>query len=127
MSTDWIPGAGIGVIGSVTAWVLGWRITTAKWEGRAEAQRQADFERTEDLRKDLRDLKEDWRSGISDVRKLAENMASVQSSQNVVNAVTAKAIESLTDKLDRHEACLADHTTTIRLLVDRVMSKGGGA
>lgn len=134
LSTDWIPGAGVGLIGSAVAWLLSWRISAAKMEGSIEAKEKAEVVlldarakaemiRSDDLRADLRDLKEDWRAGIADVKRLAENVAAVQASQNVVNAVTAKALESLTEKMDRHEACLADHTNTIRMIVDKVMTR----
>ena len=134
MGYDWIPGAGVGLLGSAIAWLLSWRINSAKNEGAAEVQRKADVAmadaqqkadmiRADDLRADLRELKADWRAGIEDVRKLAENMAAVQSSQNVVNAVTAKAVDAITEKLDKHEACLADHTSTLRLLTNIVMAR----
>ena len=152
MSTDWIPGAGVGLIGSAVAWLISWRINSARLEGHAEEdeRRNSDLRladekrngelraadelrnaelrasaalRDADLRQDLRDLKEDWKAGIADVRKLADNMASLQSSQNVFNTVTAKAMDTMTDKLGRHDATLADHTSTLRLLTDVVMSK----
>lgn len=152
MSTDWIPGAGVGLVGSCVAWLLSWRINSARLEGHAEEdeRRNADLRfadekrngelraadelrntelraatalRDADLRQDLRDLKEDWKAGIADVRKLADNMASLQSSQNVFNSVTAKAMDTMTDKIARHDATLADLTSTVRLLTDVVMTK----
>ena len=112
MANDWIPGAGVGVVGSIVAWLLSWRIATARGEERLEA-----------MRVDLRDLKEDFRSGMNEVRSFADATARLQSSQNVVNTVTAKSMEAMCDKQDKIEATVADHTATLRLLTEVVMSK----
>jgi len=130
MSTDWMPGAAVGLGGSFIAWLLSWRLNSARIEGKSEAafaaQEKTDAAREmrgEDLRRDLQELKEDWRAGIAQVNRLAENIASLQSAQNAVNGYTAKAIETLTDKLDRHESQLADHGSTLRLLTNAITSR----
>jgi hypothetical protein len=112
MPSDWIPGAGVGVLGSVVAWLLSWRIATARGEERLAA-----------MQTDLRDLKDDFRAGMSEVRSFADATARLQSSQNVVNSVTAKSIETMCDKQDKLESTVADHTATLRLLTEVVMSK----
>ena len=77
----------------------------------------------EDMRSDLRELKEDFKNGMSEIRTLADMTGKYGASQAVVNDVTAKALESITEKVERHADTLADHTSTLRLLVDKVMSK----
>ena len=94
------------------AWILSWRINSARSE-----------ERVDGIRQDVRDLKDDFRSGMADVRGFADQAARLQSSQNVVNNVTAKAIEGLCDKQDKIGQVVADHTATLRLLTEVVMSK----
>lgn len=132
MSSDWIPGAGVGLIGSAVAWLLSWRISAARSEGRYEAvqvalseqlttRQKVEDERTERLRQDLRDMREDWRAGIGGVNKLNDNVVALQAKQNTVNEFTAQAVESMATKLDRHDQMLADHTSTIRLLTDVLM------
>jgi hypothetical protein len=134
MSTDWIPGAGVGLVGSAIAWLLSWRINSAKLEGQSEAKEKADtvlsdarakaeMVRSDDLRADLRVMRDDWRQGIDRVGELAANISALQSSQNVVNTMTSKAIDSMCDKQDRLEQVVADHTATLRLLTEVVMSK----
>lgn len=134
MANDWIPGAGVGLIGSAIAWLLSWRINSAKIEGQNESDRKADaaiaavkeksdLVRSDDLRADLREMKDDWRNGVTEVRELANAMTALQSSQNVVNAVTSKAIEGICDKQDRLEQIVSDHTATLRLLTEVVMAK----
>jgi len=112
MDGSWIPSAGVGIVASIVAWVLSWRINTVRGE-----------ERMDGMRQDLRDLKEDFRSGMTEVRSFADATARLQSSQNVVNSVTAKTLEAMAEKQDKLEACVADHTSTLRLLTEVVMSK----
>ena len=130
MSSDWMPGAAVGLGGSFIAWLLSWRLNSARIEGKSEAAAAAQ-EKTEaarelrgdDLRRDLQELKEDWRAGIAQVNRLAENIASLQSAQNAVNGYTAKAIEGLSEKMDRHDAQLADHASTLRLLTSAITTR----
>lgn len=113
---SWIPSAGVGIVASIVAWVLSWRINTVRSE-----------ERLEGIRQDLQDLKGDFRAGMAEVRSFADASARLQSSQGVVNVVTAKGMEAITEKQDKMESCLADHTSTLRLLTEVVMSKKGVA
>ena len=138
---NWIPTFGGGLIASGIAWILSWRIASARAEEqtvgelkradtlrssdlqRAEELRAADAKRSDELRSDLREMKNAWNDGVQRVQELAENMAGLAAGQNSVNVFTAKAIEGITDKVERHAEILADHTSTIRLIVDKVMSK----
>lgn len=112
LDTGWIPSAGVGVGASIVAWLLSWRVNTVRGE-----------ERLDGMRQDLRELKEDFRDGMAEVRSFADASARLQSSQNVVNSVTAKTLEAITDKQDRIETTVADHTASLRLLTEVVMSK----
>lgn len=152
MSTDWVPSAGFGVVSTFLAWIVSWRVSNSKLEGKLQAEgenaeavriagvkradeiraadskradelRAADAQRADELRKEFQSLKDAWFSGIERVQELSDNMARLQSSQNVLNEMSSKRLESLTDKVERHGEMLADHTSSIRLLIDKVMSK----
>ncbi len=147
----WIPPFGASVVGSILSWLIAFRVAQAKFESkvtsditRADELREADEKRatelraadiqradelriaaakqSEDLRAELREMKGAWSSGIDRVQGLAENIANLQGSQNQINVFQEKALQSLIERSDRHETVLADHTSTLRLLVDRVMS-----
>ena len=138
MSADWLPAFAAGTIGSIGAWLLSWRIASAKAEGKGDADekradelrtadgkradelRTADAKRADDLRQDLRELKEDWRAGIDQVQRLSDDMARLQSAQNVVNGMQAKALEGLCAKQDQHADKLADHASTLKLVTGMV-------
>lgn len=68
-------------------------------------------------------MKSAWDAGISRVQALAENMSTLQSSQNQVNIYTTRQLESIEDRLERHANTMADHTSSIRMLIDKVMTK----
>ena len=152
----WIEPTGVPILASAFAWIMAWRVSSAKFETQVQADtkrsnelREADEKRADELREadarranelheatlkqseelkcELKELKSAWTSGIDRVQDLAENIASLQGSQNQVNAYTARALDSLSDKVEQHGSILADHTSTIRLLVDRVMMKKEGA
>ena len=52
-SNTWIPSAGVGIIASIVAWVLSWRINSVRGE-----------ERVGVIGSDVRELKEDFRAGM---------------------------------------------------------------
>ena len=114
MNTEWVPGAGVGIVGSIIAWVLSWRISTARGEERVSAMQQ-----------DIRELKGDFRDGMTEVRSFAATVGAMQSSQNVTNKITSDAIEGMTETLDRHSTQIADHAATLRLITEVVMAKNG--
>jgi hypothetical protein len=118
MSAEWLPGAGLGLIGSAVAWLLSWRINTAKKDGRTEAAVEAAEDRDEGFRENLRDMRDEWRAGIAEVRTLAMITAKLQASQEVVNTVTAKALDAITSKLDAHQEKLNDHSATLKLVTE---------
>ena len=114
-NTDWVPTAGVGIIGSIGAWFLSWRINSARGEERLAGLQQA-----------IREMRDDLKSNMTEVRTFADASARLQSSQNVVNQGTAHTLESIVDKQERIEAIVADHTATIRLLTEVVMGRKSG-
>lgn len=141
MGMDWIQAAAPGGLLAIVGGLLSWWKASAKSEVRAETDgkraeeirladgkraeelRAADSKRAEELRAEFKELKEQWWAGIERVQLLSDNITRLQSSQNEVNAYHTKALEAVVDKCDRHESILADHTATLRLLVDKVMAK----
>ena len=134
MGTDWIPGAGVGIVGSAVAWILSWRIASANSDGRTDAYQRAlaeslaarqkvEDEREARLRAEFREMRDDWRAGVAIVNKVNDNVVALQAKQNAVNEFNSQALASLADKCERHDQLLADHTSTLRLLTDVVMSR----
>lgn len=123
---DWIPGAATGLLGSFVAWIAAWRIAAARAEGKQEAEdagnevlREVQAKQVTDA---LQDLREDWKTGMQEIREMSDKHTQLQASQNVVNAITQKTLESMTAKIEAHATQLADQGSTIRLLVDKVMT-----
>lgn len=109
MDTGWVPGAVIGTLGSVGAWLLSWRINSAKQEQEAKSTRNA-----------LEELKSDFRAGMEEIRKLADATARLQSSQGVVNTLQSKALDAVVARQDQHADKLADHSSSLKLLLEMV-------
>lgn len=109
---NWLVSAGVGLFGSIGAWLLSWRINSARIE-----------ERIEGMRQDIRDSRDDLKACLIDVRAFADASSRLQSSQNVVNQGTARSLELLADRQEKIDATVADHTATLRLLTEVVMSK----
>jgi hypothetical protein len=115
---DWIPAGVTGLVASVGGWLLSWRISSAKQDGRHEAEGIAREDRDEGFRQDLRDFRDEFRAGVAEMRTVSVATSKLQASQDVVNQVTAKAIESLVGRLDRHEEKLNDHAATLKLVTE---------
>jgi hypothetical protein len=60
---------------------------------------------------------------MEELRTLGSATMKLSASQDVVNSVTSKALESIIAKMDRHEEKLADHASTLKLLTEVVMSR----
>lgn len=122
MSTDWIPGAGVGLLGSIGAWILSWRISSARFEGQSEAEMQAikysAEDRTEGVRQDIQALRDDFKAGVAEMRTAAVGVATLQASQDKVNLYTAEAIKGIVSRQDRHEEKLNDHAATLKLVTE---------
>lgn len=111
MSADWVPGAGVGFLGSIAAWLLSWRVASARDEGKAGADTARIQERDDGFREDIRGLRDELRAGITELRAVSGVTAKLQASQDVVNAVTARALEGIVAKQDAHAEKIADHTS----------------
>lgn len=148
MSLDWIPTTGIGLGAGIVGWVLSWRISDAFREGRTDESEKQIGRRLEDadkfakmsdegFRRDFRDLRdevrgalagvrEDYRQGLSEIRNVGLMASKLQASQDVVNNVTARAIEGITDKMERLETVVADHSSSLKLITELVTSRKAG-
>ena len=127
MSADWVPGAGIGFLGSVGAWLLSWRVNSAKSEGRQETQMTRLADSDDGLREDLHELRDELKQAVTELRTVAGETAKLQASQDVVNKVTAKAIEALELKMENHDRALSDHAATLRLVTEILTKRQGEA
>lgn len=123
MSADWIPVGSLGVISSVVAWLVAWRVSAARSEGRSDAQHDAEDAKDTSVKQDIRDLRNEVRATMEELRTLGSAIMKLSASQDVVNAMTSKALESLVAKMDRHEEKLADHASTLKLLTEVVMTR----
>ena len=123
MSADWIPVGSLGVISSVVAWLVAWRVSAARSEGRSDAQHDAEDAKDTSVKQDIRDLRNEVRATMEELRSLGAATVKLSASQDVVNSVTSKALESIILKMDRHEERLADHASTLKLLTEVVMAR----
>lgn len=130
---DWTsPGAGLGllgVIGSLLSWLFGWKEKSALAEERnaaaaksakeaAEKAIAASEDESEGFHQDMREFRDEFRLGLTEMRTVATSVAQQQASQSVVNSFTAKAIESMATRLDRHEEKINDHAATLKLVTE---------
>ncbi len=58
---------------------------------------------------------------VDKLQEVGDNSKQLQVSQNVVNAITAKGMEGLVNKMDQHSDRLADMGATVKLLTDNMM------
>lgn len=141
MNVDWLPPFGASAALAGATGVIGWLLAAARSETktagdlkraeelrvadlkRAEELRAADEKRAEDLRQEFREMKRSWDAGIDRVSDLAANMSGLQGTQNQINIGMTKAVDNLMDDMETVKSTLADHTSSIRLLIDKVMTK----
>jgi type VI protein secretion system component VasK len=123
MNADWLPVGGLGIISSAVAWLISWRVSTARSEGRSAAERVSQDARDSSVKDDIHGLRGDIHEAMEEVRTLAAQTTKLSASQDVVNRVTGQAMESIITKLDRHEGQLSDHSGSLKLLTEIVMSR----
>lgn len=116
----WEPGVGMGFLGSIGAWLLSWRVSAAKQEGQAKADAVRIQERDDGFREDIRGLRDELRDGVAELRAVSAVTSKLQASQDVVNQVTARTLESIISKQDAHAEKIADHTSAIKLLTELI-------
>lgn len=127
---NWIPGAAlglVGILGSALGWLFGWKENNARTEVQLEGEQSSVASRLGDLRADFKaertafaehvgELRAELKSSTQEMRTAATTIAAMQERQSVVNDVTAKTLEGIVSKLDRHDEVIHDHTATLRLL-----------
>jgi hypothetical protein len=102
---------------------VAWRVSAARSEGRSDAQHDAEDAKDTSVKQDIRDLRNEVRATMEELRTLGAATVKLSASQDVVNSVTSKALESIILKMDRHEEKLADHASTLKLLTEVVMAR----
>lgn len=131
MNADWFPPVAAGIGASVVSWIGAWKISSARFEAKYEAeskardeqnsvQQKAAEDRHHEIQTTLKEMREDSRVCMTRVGDLADRAASMQSSQNVVNSVTAKALDAIIAKQDQHADKLTDHASTLKLVTGMV-------
>ena len=124
MSAEWLPGAAVAAVMSGVGALLSWRVASAKQEGSGESEiKQLEHEST-GLRQDIRDLRDDLRSGAAELRALNSMLVKLQASQDVVNVMNAKAMEAIAKKQESHGETISDHAATLRILTELLKRKG---
>jgi hypothetical protein len=114
---------------------VSWRVSDGIREGRSDSLEKAQTKNADGLRQDLRDLREEVRgamggfreevrNALNELRGVAVLTSKLQASQDVVNNVTARAIESIMDKIDRLETVTSDHGSTLKLITELVTRQG---
>jgi hypothetical protein len=98
-------------------------VSAARSEGRSDAQHDAEDAKDTSVKQDIRDLRNEVRATMEELRTLGSATMKLSASQDVVNSVTSKALESIILKMDRHEEKLADHASTLKLLTEVVMAR----
>lgn len=122
----WLFGAA-GTVWAILQAFLSRRERSAKREGkqegaaeveqkRAEEQRERLDDRDDNLRDDIRRLRDQLGKLFDKLDTVAAQGIELQTTQNLTNTMTAKALESLATKQERHSEQLADHAATLRLL-----------
>lgn len=112
----WFPGAAIAVGGTALQW---WRhrTATAKAAGVAEAAQAAINSRTDEK---LSELKSDLTAAMREFQSATLLIAKLSSSQEVINGVTARTLESINAKQEEHARQLAHHATALDRLIERI-------
>lgn len=124
MGADWVPGVISGGILSGLGALYSWRVSSAKGEGKGEAESSKLESESAALRQDIRDLRQDLRDGAAELRSLNSMLLKLQASQDVVNVMNGKALESLARKQDELAAIVGDHSGTLGILTELVKKKG---
>jgi ABC-type transporter Mla subunit MlaD len=147
MSGEWLPVGSLGVVSSIAAWLVSWRVSAARTDGRRDAERASETAKDSSIKEDIHALRDEVRDAVGEIRSvastaelvrtrqeevratvaelraLAGQTAKLQASQDVVNNVTAKTLENVVAKLDRHDEKLTDHASTLKLITEVVMSR----
>lgn len=115
---DWVPGAVVGVVGSLLTWLFGWRINEAAREGAQDVRDKSAEKMGSDMRSDLREFRDEFRSAVKEIRERAALQDARAASQATTNEFTAKSIQSLVDQMERIQSKVEDHSSSIKLLIE---------
>ena len=124
MSADWVPGAVVATIMSAAGSLLSWRVASAKREGMADAELSRLNEKDSGLREDIQGLRVDLRDSTQTIQKTSDLLIALQARQDVVNAMSAKALESFSARQDELSRQVGDHGRTLAILNELLKRKG---
>jgi hypothetical protein len=116
MQLDWVPGAALGIAGAALAWWRAAGISEAKFQERLEQIRKEMEKGAQINDKSDKEFKEDLCAAINELRAVTLTIAKMSSGQDVLNAVTTKAIESLTVKAEFHSRAIHELQATTGLI-----------
>lgn len=116
MPLDWVPGAALGVAGAALAWWRASGISEAKFQSRLEQIKEEMSKGAARAKEVDGDFKEELCAAINELRAVTLTMAKMSSGQDVLNAVTAKAIESLTGKAETNAKAINELQATMSLI-----------
>jgi hypothetical protein len=134
MNLDWLPGlaAGIGA-GLVGSGLVMWKqaaVTEERIGAMKEASKkemQALERRLEESSKNAHDsdgeMSEELKQACKDLHQIAGDFKALVASQSVINDVVNKALASVVLKLEHQQAQLNDHSASITVLRELVLSK----
>ena len=126
MAMDWVPGVGIGFIGLLGS-IAAWLRAGGKREGATEMQMDKLATSDDGLRDDLHSIVCRLDDVAKEMRMVSAQTGSFIASQDVVNRVTARGLENLESKLEKHDSAISDHAATLRLVTELLTRRGGEA
>jgi hypothetical protein len=97
-----------------------WFLDRIRGEGAQAVEEQRIDDRDQDVHADIRGLRDEMRKAVDAFQQQSILTTELRSSQAVVNTMTAKAMDSIATKQERHGEVIADHSATLRLLTDNV-------
>lgn len=109
-----------GITGSAgTAALIGlgkWFVDRLKKDGAEVIEEK----RLEELRAEIKSFRDELKVAVTEFRSGSMLTTELRASQAVVNTMTAKALDAIGTKQERHAEMLADHASTLKLLTDNV-------
>lgn len=133
MSFDWIPGVAAGLITGALGFLRKQEVTDAVLQANLDALRQ-EFKLSRDgdtriqqhVDAQMAELQRELREAISEFRAASLTMAKLSSSQEVINAVTGKALEGIVRRQEEYAIAINDSASSIRLLGELINRIQGG-